>query len=46
MLARLEKLAVTRLDLGESVARQDHAIVDSAPLLGVICASVMAISRI
>jgi hypothetical protein len=39
MLARLERVAVTRLDLGESVARQDHAIVESAPLLGVICAS-------
>ena len=39
MLARLEQLAVTRLDLGESVARQDHAIVESAPLLGIICGS-------
>ena len=39
LLARLEKLAVARLDLGESVALQDHAIVESAPLLGVICAS-------
>ena len=39
MLARLGQLAVTKLDLGETVARQDHAIVESAPLLGVICAS-------
>lgn len=39
VLARLERLAVTRLDLGESVARQDHAIVESAPILGVVCAS-------
>jgi nitroreductase len=39
MLSRLEKVVVSQLDLGETVARRDHAIVESAPLLGVICAS-------
>jgi nitroreductase len=35
-LARLEGLAVARMDLGEPIARQDHDIVESAALLGVI----------
>jgi nitroreductase len=39
LLARLESLAVSRIDLGESVARQDHAIVESAAVLGLICAT-------
>jgi nitroreductase len=38
-LARLEGLAVARLDLGEPVARQDRNIVESAALLGLISAS-------
>jgi nitroreductase len=38
-MARLEGLAVSRLDLGEPVARQDHKIVESAALLGLISAS-------
>jgi nitroreductase len=37
--AQVERMAVSRLDLGESVAQQDHAIVDSAATLGLICAS-------
>lgn len=39
LTARLGSLAVSRLDLGESVARQDHKIVESAALLGVISAA-------
>jgi hypothetical protein len=35
-LARLEGFAVSRMDLGEPIARQDHDIVESAALLGVI----------
>lgn len=38
LIARLEKMAVSRIDLGEPSARQDHAIVESAPLLGLITA--------
>jgi hypothetical protein len=38
LIARLEKAAVSRIDLGEEVARHDHAIVESAALLGLICA--------
>jgi hypothetical protein len=38
-LARLGSLAVSRLDLGDAVARQDQKIVDSAPLLGLISAT-------
>ena len=38
LLARLGKLAISRLDLGEPVAEQDHAIIQSAPLLGLLCA--------
>ena len=38
VVSRLEKLAVSRLDLGESVARQDHEILEGAALLGLICA--------
>ena len=37
-LARLSGFAVTRMDLGEPVARQDREIVESATLLGVISA--------
>lgn len=36
LMAKLGGLAVTRLDIGESVAEQDHRIVDSAALLGLI----------
>jgi hypothetical protein len=39
LTARVEGVAVSRLDLGESVAYQDHAIVESASLLGLLCAS-------
>jgi len=38
VVSRLEQFAVSRIDLGESVARQDHAIVEGAALLGLICA--------
>jgi len=38
LIARLGKLAVSRVDLGETVAQQDHEIVDSAAMLGLICA--------
>jgi len=37
-LARLGGFAISRLDLGEPVAQQDHEIVGSAALLGVISA--------
>jgi nitroreductase len=39
LLARLGRLAVSRIDLGESVAQQDHAILESAALLGLITAT-------
>src|SRR5215208_6473163 len=39
LLARLERMALSRIDLGEPVAQQDHAIVESAALLGLICAT-------
>ncbi len=34
----LGRLAVSKIDLGETVAQQDHAIVESAALLGLISA--------
>jgi nitroreductase len=39
LMAKLERLAVSKMDLGATVARQDHAIVESAPLLGLISAA-------
>lgn len=36
---RLGALAVSRLDLGDSVARQDHKLVDSTGLFGVLSAA-------
>jgi nitroreductase len=39
VLSRLGSLAVSRLDLGDPVGKQDQRIVDSAPLLGLISAS-------
>ncbi|HJR16806.1 MAG TPA: hypothetical protein VJ808_08125 [Gemmatimonadales bacterium] len=39
VIARLGRMAVSKLDLGESVAEQDHAMVESAALLGLITAS-------
>ena len=36
LLARIGSFAVSRFNLGESAARQDHRIVESAALLGVI----------
>ncbi len=39
VLSRLGSLAVSRLDLGDPVARQDQKIVDSAPLVGLISAT-------
>jgi nitroreductase len=38
-VSRLGRLAVSRFDLGEPVARQDHKILDSAALLGLISAT-------
>lgn len=38
LIARLGRLAVSRVDLGETIAQQDHEIVDSAALLGLVCA--------
>jgi len=38
-MARLGRMAVSRLNLGEPVAEQDHAILESAPLLGLITAT-------
>ncbi|HEY7636309.1 MAG TPA: hypothetical protein VH763_12220 [Gemmatimonadales bacterium] len=39
LVARLGGLAVSRVDLGEPVARQDHEMIESAALLGLICAA-------
>ena len=39
LLAGLGRLAVSRIDLGETVAEQDHAILESAALLGLITAA-------
>jgi len=39
VLSRLGSLAVSRLDLGDPLARQDQKIVSSAPLLGLISAT-------
>jgi hypothetical protein len=39
LVAGLERMLVSRVDLGEPVARQDHEILESAPLLGLICAA-------
>jgi nitroreductase len=36
--ARLQGMAVSRIDLGKPVAQQDHAIIESAALLGLVCA--------
>jgi nitroreductase len=38
-MARLERAAVSRINLAEPVARQDHAIVESAALLGLLSAT-------
>ena len=39
LLAGLGRLAVSKIDLGETVAEQDHAILESAALLGLITAA-------
>jgi hypothetical protein len=39
VLSRLGRLAVSRFDLGEPVARQDQKILESAALLGLISAT-------
>jgi nitroreductase len=39
LMARLGRLAVSRINLAEAVAQQDHEIVESAALLGLICAA-------
>lgn len=36
--SRIEQVAVSRINLGASVARQDHEIVEGAALLGLVCA--------
>jgi nitroreductase len=38
LMARLGRLAMSRMNLGEPVARQDHEMVESAALLGLITA--------
>ena len=38
LVAKLEGLAVSRLDLGESMAERDYRVVDSAALIGLISA--------
>jgi nitroreductase len=38
VLSRIGAMAVSRLDLGEAVAKQDHELVESAGLLGLISA--------
>jgi len=39
LMAGLGRLAVSKIDLGETVAEQDHAILESAALLGLITAA-------
>jgi nitroreductase len=39
LLAGLGRLAVSKIDLGEAVGEQDHAILESAALLGLVTAS-------
>ena len=39
VVAKIERTVVSRLDLGEPIARQDHAIVESAALLGLVTAT-------
>ncbi|HEX7337157.1 MAG TPA: hypothetical protein VF252_08115 [Gemmatimonadales bacterium] len=39
LLAQLGRMAVSRIDLGQPVAEQDQAILESAALLGLICAA-------
>jgi nitroreductase len=39
LMAGLGRLAVSKINLGEAVAEQDHAIVESAALLGLISAA-------
>jgi hypothetical protein len=39
LMAGLERMVVSHVNLGEPVARQDHDILESASLLGLICAS-------
>ena len=39
LMAGLEGMVVSHVDLGEPVARQDHDMLESASLLGLICAS-------
>jgi hypothetical protein len=39
VMARLERAAVSHLNLSEPAARQDHAIVESAALLGLLSAT-------
>ena len=39
LMAGLGRLAVSKIDLGEAVAEQDHAILESAALLGLISAA-------
>lgn len=39
VMARMERAAVSRINLAEPVARQDHAIVESAALLGLLSAT-------
>lgn len=39
LMAQLGRLTVSRVNLGETIAQQDHEIVESAALLGLICAA-------
>ena len=39
LMAQMSRLAVSRLDLGEPVAQQDRAILESAALLGLVTAA-------
>lgn len=38
LMARLGNMVMSRMNLSEPVVQQDHAIIESAPLLGLICA--------
>ena len=37
--ARLGQMAISRINIGEAVAQQDHEIMESAALIGLICAT-------
>jgi nitroreductase len=39
LMSRVARLLVSRLDIGDSIAQQDRAIIESAPILGLVLAT-------